>query len=234
MPLSRKLGRVYAPQVLPQHARLSAMLSPSLPDPPTVYDVDANLPRGLAPPLLMDGNDVHSDCVLASQGKILRRFLADEYGTLIAVTQQEIESAYFAETGGADDGLVVEDSLQSWITDGWVGGGQFRKIAAFARVGVSNRRDVQLGISLLSGLIIGVQLPQGWMDANESGDAWDVPPSDPTIVGGHAMWVSAYDADGVTVETWGTRQKMTWAALEWAASEDNGGRRGAGHCTAER
>jgi len=223
MPIPRLLGRVYSPPVLPMHARLSSMLSPSLPDPPPSYDVDANLPRGNSVAAEMDGNDRLSDCVMGAQGKILRRFLAQEYGTLITVTEQEIETAYFAETGGADDGLVIEDSLQSWMTDGWIGGGQVRKIAAYARVDARNATEVKQAIWLMGGAMIGVQLPQGWMEANAQGLPWDVPPSDPAIVGGHCMWVASYDGDGVEVETWGARQRLTWAALEWAATDANQG-----------
>ena len=214
-------GRLYVPPVLPTRGLLKSVLAPSLP--PAAYDVDANLPRGNVPPMMMDGNSDVGDCVLAAQGKFLRRALAAEYGTLIAVQEQEIVTAYFLETGGADTGLNIEDSLANWMQAGWVGGGQLRKCAAYARVDATNATEVKQAVSRLGGAIIGINLPQGWVDANDAGQVWDVPPADATIVGGHAMYVVAYDADGVTVETWGQRQVLTWPAFAWCAADANQG-----------
>jgi hypothetical protein len=39
---------------------------------------------------------------------------------------------------------------------------------------------------------------------------WSVAPGNPPIVGGHAVALPGYDADGAIVISWGALYKMTW------------------------
>ena len=64
----------------------------------------------------------------------------------------------------------------------------------------------------VGGLYLGVQLPQ----TAQSQDVWDwtgslTGPARPGSWGGHAVDVVRYDADGVTVVTWGALKRVTWS-----------------------
>lgn len=47
--------------------------------------------------------------------------------------------------------------------------------------------------------------------AQTPGAMWDVQPGQPQILGGRAVIVAGYDADGLTVISWGALYRMTWA-----------------------
>ena len=59
---------------------------------------------------------------------------------------------------------------------------------------------------------IGFQVPQFLMPPGKPPlGVWDVQSSDTTIVGGHAVVLAGYDAQGARVISWGQYYTMTWA-----------------------
>ena len=72
-------------------------------------------------------------------------------------------------------------------------------------------------MNLFGGLYIGVSLPA----SAQNQDVWDVatgPDAEAGSWGGHCVNVVGYDADGLTVVTWGATKRMTWAF--WLAYVD--------------
>jgi len=63
---------------------------------------------------------------------------------------------------------------------------------------------------------IGFNVPQYIMPPGEEPlKVWDVnPKADNTIVGGHAVVLAGYDANGARVISWGEYYTMTWAFFE--------------------
>jgi hypothetical protein len=57
---------------------------------------------------------------------------------VITITDQDVTREYFQETGGADAGLVVLDSLREWRTNGWQVGTANYKIEAFSELELAN------------------------------------------------------------------------------------------------
>jgi hypothetical protein len=105
-------------------------------------------------------------------------------------------------------GAVELDVLKYWRTEG-IGR---HKIGAFARVAVHDKALARTGAFLFGGLCIGVALPL----TAQSQAVWDWTgslsgPALPGSWGGHAVDVVGYDAKALTVVTWGSLKRMTWA-----------------------
>lgn len=220
-------GRVYEPPVHPNHARMKTLWKASLPLPPATFDVDAAI--GLKFPPRMYLNDTEGDCVLVARANQSTRFIAQQTGVVPVISDDEVQAEYLAETGGPDTGLVPDDSLSLWKSQGWMCAGAHHAIQAWGRIDTADMLDVQRCISLLGGMQLSMSLPIAWQDAIDAGKVWDVPadPSDPRFApgswGGHQVWCNSYDTEGVTCWTWGQLQKITWAALRWIGAAENQG-----------
>jgi len=132
------------------------------------------------------------------------------------ITDKEVLKEYFKETGGADSGLVVLDSLNLWRQKGWKVGKHSYKIKAFAEVNFANKQQVRQAIYSDVGIGLGVQLPTAAQDQIQSGQPWDVtsgPDAVPGSWGGHYIFVPGYTPAGPVCVTWGRKQQMTWAWL---------------------
>jgi hypothetical protein len=75
---------------------------------------------------------------------------------------------------------------------------------------------------LLNGAYIGIQVPQSAIDQFNAGQIWDVVPDDGGIVGGHCIYIVAFNATGPICVTWGQRQPMTWAFYDAYCDEAYG------------
>jgi hypothetical protein len=60
---------------------------------------------------------------------------------------------------------------------------------------------------------VGFNVPQNILpsDGGTPPQVWDVDPSNPQIVGGHAIVLPGYDNSGLNVISWGAFYQMTWA-----------------------
>jgi hypothetical protein len=177
---------------------------------PVEYDFDLTHP-GIPTPMF--GNDVHGDCVIAGRAHQTLRFEDIEQGSVISISDSDVLKEYFKETGGADDGLVVLDSLNLWRHKGWKAGGRKYVIKAFAQLNRANHGEIKGGIFTDVGIGIGLSLPLSAQDQVQSGKAWDVvsgPTGEPGSWGGHYVLIPGYTKRGPVCVTWGRKQQMTW------------------------
>ncbi len=107
-------------------------------------------------------------------------------------------------TGGVDSGLNELDVLNYWRQTK-VGGD---KILAFAKIDPKNHTHVQQAIQLFGGVYLGFQCQQNCVQEFDAKQPWT---PGPLTQDGHAVFAVGYDANTVTVLTWGNTQQGTWA-----------------------
>jgi len=188
---------------------------------PEVYDVDDTHP-GVPTPMF--ANDAHGDCVIAARAHHTLRLVL-EHGAMPQITDAEVLSTYYRETGGDDTGLVMLDSLKAWRRAGWIAGREVDYIAAFGAIHVWNHEEIKLAIYHLGGVHLGVEMPRSASDQFDAGDPWTVTSGRDARAGswgGHAIYVLAWDRDGLTCVTWGKRQRMSWEWYDAYCSEAYG------------
>jgi hypothetical protein len=197
----------------PRNLRLASVLRKRL-TVPAEYDFDLGHP-GI--PLPMFANDRLGDCVIAGRAHQTLRFEMVERGQLIAISDDEVAGEYLEQSGGADNGLIVLDSLKDWRKDGWTAGGQRLRIQAFAEVDPRDHDEVRSCIYSDVGLGIGLSLPRTAQMQIDAGKPWEVvsgPGSAPGSWGGHYVYLSGYTDMGPTCVTWGRKQRLSWAFLD--------------------
>ncbi len=204
-----KLGKLAAKKD-ERTLRLADVMAPK-PIIPDAYDFDA----GKSVPTPMFLNDQYGCCVMAGRAHQTLRFELTEQNQIIAVQDGDVLREYMSETGGQDSGLVVLDSLKEWQQNGWQAAAHRYNIHSFLAVNPQDQHEVMAAIYLMSGTGIGVQLPQSAMDQFQAGEPWTVQPDDGGIIGGHYVYLPAYNSTGPICVTWGQRQQMTW---EWFAA----------------
>ena len=148
-------------------------------------------------------------------------------GNQVIIPDAAILAAYEAVSGyvpgrpNTDVGATCEDVLAYWKNTG-IGG---HVIVGYASVDVTNKSEVEDSVYLFGGTYLGINMPISAQDQTGPGLVWDVPPGGPRgngapgSWGGHAVPIVAYDASGLTVITWGSLQRMTWAFLDTYCDE---------------
>jgi hypothetical protein len=181
-----------------------------LPAPPTQLDLTA--PVAAWP---MYDNDRIGDCTIAAAGHMIEAWTAAARGRAVEVSEQAVLRAFDAvklvDPRTGEEGAVVLDVLRYWRASGVDG----HHIGAFAGVSIHDEVLVRTGAYLFGGVYIGLALP---LTAQEQ-VVWDwtgslTGPAKPGSWGGHAVDVAGYDADGLTVVTWGSPKRMTWSFWE--------------------
>lgn len=209
MIMDLKLGKLPA-KIDSRTIRLGDILKPKLPDIPASFDMDVSV-NGV-PDDRMFLNDQLGDCVIAGRAHMTMRFEKFEQNLLINISDDEVRTEYFKETGGPDSGLVMLDSLKAWRNNGWLAAQRLYNVYAYASVDWKNHLQVMQCIYFLEGMYIGFYVPYSAInDFNAGKTIWDVQANDGGIAGGHAIYIVAYDEVGPTCYTWGKRIKMTWA-----------------------
>jgi hypothetical protein len=168
----------------------------------------------------MFGNDQLGDCVMAGRAHQTLRFELLEQGKLLPITDKDVETEYFRESGGADGGLVVLDSLDEWRTRGWKAGGQTLKIEAHAHVDPTNPEELRAAAVARVGIACGLMLPLSAQD--QVGKVWDVVKGrkgKPGGWGGHYVYSCTYNRIGPKFITWGLLQQATWAFVAECCDE---------------
>jgi hypothetical protein len=160
----------------------------------------------------MYANDRIGDCTIAAAAHMIEAWTAaGDEGGAVAIPEQAVLDAFdqvkVVDPAMGQEGAVELDVLRYWRAQG-IGG---HRIGAYARVSVHNRVLVQTAAWLFGGLYIGAQLPL----TAQGQDVWDFTgsltgPAKPGSWGGHAVDVVRYDAQGLTVVTWGRLQRLTW------------------------
>jgi hypothetical protein len=214
MTTKRKLGRK---AVLTDSRTLKlARYMPPVPAPPAARDWS----KGITSfgQLL---NDSLGDCTIAAVGHAVQIFTANvtsEASITDAMALQYYEQwdGYNPADPSTDQGGICLDVLKDWQQNTFAG----HRILAFASALPGNPLHIKEAINLFGGVYIGFNMPQFAMPPDGSLPAvWDATPTgDNTIIGGHCVFVCAYDASGLTCVTWGQLQRMTWAF--WAQFVD--------------
>ena len=203
-----KLGKL-PPKIdkrtIPLKAVIRRELLPPLPE---TYNIDEAL--GGIEDERMFNNSKYGDCVIAARAHQTFRFEKYEQGEQIDITDEEVVDEYFEQTGGEDRGLVLLLSLNDWRSDGWSVGGKDYTIYAYGKVDQLDPEEVRHCIHLLGGLNLGMRVYQADIDQFNNGEDWHLTGNPGNYLGGHGIYVYAYDDNGVTCMTWGKRQKMTW------------------------
>lgn len=160
------------------------------------------------------GNDKLGDCTCAATGHMIQAWTAAS-GTIKTIPEKTVTDFYFSLPDHEDDGRTCVGVLKAWQKVGIPGsdGLPDDKILAYAKIDPTNHEEVKAAIYLFGGVYIGVGLPTSAQNQKE----WDVVgdgqtgDSAPGSWGGHCVPYEAYDADGVTLVTWGELLKASWA-----------------------
>ena len=191
-----------------------AALLKTPPPTPAEYDFDSTHPGTPTP---MFANDAHGDCVIAARAHVTLRFEDIEQGSILMIADKDVLKEYFKESGGADHGLNMLNSLNEWRQTGWSVGRKKYKIHAFAQLTPTNHAEVRAAIYLLTAAYVGVALPVSAQSQIQTGQPWDVvsgPSAAPNSWGGHCVMIPGYNATGPVCVTWGRKQQMTWAFFD--------------------
>lgn len=202
-----KLGKL-APKRKAKTLRLAKYIV-SLPQLPAVFDW-----TGKVPSWGMMRNDTIGDCTCAAAGHLIMSWTTANSKELVP-TDDDIVAAYAAitgydpKTGEGDTGAAELDVLDYWRKTGIAG----RRIGAYASIKPSDIPHIKFAIWAFGGIYLGVNLPLSAQ--NQASWAMPANQNDPGAVpgswGGHAVCATGYDADGVTVITWGQPLKVSWA-----------------------
>jgi hypothetical protein len=188
--------------------RLSSYLKSTLPAPPASVDNLARVYKNLGvsdPAVLfpMDGNDKLGDCTIAAVAHAITVYNGLT-GTKTIMAKTDVTKLYYQLTGGVDSGLDELKVLNYWQSNAV----SSEKILAFASIEPKNKTHIQQAIQLFGGVYLGFQVQANADQEFDQHKPW-VPGK--LTKDGHAVYAVAYDADGVTVLTWGNIQKATWA-----------------------
>lgn len=190
--------------------------STNLAAPPDSYDnlkrvynnLKVNDPSVVFP---MDGNDKYGDCTICALAH------ADTlYNGLIGkrsvLTEKAVVKIYKHLSGGQDTGLNELDILTYWRKTNVSG----NKILAFVKIDPKNHTHVKQAIQLFGGVYLGFQVQENAIKDFNSHIPWT---PGKLLNEGHAVYATSYDADKVTVLTWGTTQDGTWSWWDQTVDE---------------
>lgn len=215
--LSRKLGKL-PPKFDARTLQLRRYLPPvELPAAPPSVDYAARVPAwGVM------ANDRVGDCTCAACGHMVMEWTANSRRGIVpsdaaVLRMYSAVTGYDPATGANDNGATCIDVLNYWRRHGL----SRHKILAYAQAPPGDTMHVKQALYLFEGLYLGLAMPLsakkqkiwakpagGWRGDGEPG-SW----------GGHAVPAIAYDADCVSVITWGYVQKMSWAFFHRCVDE---------------
>jgi hypothetical protein len=215
MATQHKLGRnhrTYDPRV----PHLSALVAgQTLKPPPPSVDYTKGMPDQLGMML----NDTLGDCTCAA---FYHAYQVWTFNTAKMMTEPDpdVEKLYILACGynprvpgegpGGNEQHVLTYLLNKGAPAG-PGGKSKLKIAAFVEVDPRNTDDVKRTIVDCGVAYIGFNVPQNIMPQGAPPPAvWQVDPSNPPIIGGHAVALPGYSEEGLKVISWGQYYTMTW------------------------
>ena len=177
--------------------------SKALPPAPRSYDVLFRIPGDPKTLFPMDGNDQYGDCTCAALAHAETIFNALTGTTVIPTAEQVIEF-YNKMTNNHDEGCNELDILNYWKKHTVIDD----KLMAYTEIDPKNTEHIRQGIAMFGGVYLGFQCQKNVLSDFEAGRPWT---PGKLMNDGHAVYAVAYDVDTVTVLTWGSTQKGTWA-----------------------
>ena len=150
----------------------------------------------------MDGNDRLGDCTIAGVAHAITTYCG-LIGKNRVMSRASVVKLYMHMTGGVDSGLNELDVLNYWRQKKISGD----EIMAFASIDVKNHTHVKQAIQLFGGVYLGFQVQENCEEEFNARQPWT---PGPLTQDGHAVFAIGYDANQVTVLTWGSTQPATW------------------------
>jgi hypothetical protein len=190
---------------------------------PVVPTVDYT--KGMPANLGVMKNDTLGDCTCAAYYHAIQVWSfnsiqkLDSEPDVDVVDLYEQACGYKPSQGGEGPGGNEQHVLTYILKKGapyGTSGQQRHKMIAFVEIDVKNIDNIKRSIYDCGVSYIGFNVPQYIMPPGEDPlQVWDVnPKGDNTIVGGHAVVLAGYDANGARVISWGQYYTMTWAFFE--------------------
>jgi hypothetical protein len=190
----------------------------------------ADVAFGLAPDEDPLGNDEVGCCAVAGPGHYARwedqlcRRPTEVTADRVLADYAEI-SGYVPGDPSTDVGTYAIDVMKAWRSRGLFG---LPPIAAYARVNLYDRAELEAAVFLLGGAFLCLALPRRVASGDLfEADTWDVATDDGGAAGGHLVLLQ-----GDTVNTWGRRVLITPAFIArycweaWAVVSRHGMRDG--------
>jgi hypothetical protein len=206
----------------PRVPHLSALIAGQpQPAPPA----SVNWGNGMPPNLGMMLNNTLGDCTCAAFYHALQvwSFNADgkSANKMITEPDSDVEDLYILACGynprtpGEGPGGNEQHVLNYLLKHGApmdANAKERDKIVAYVEIDPRNVDDVKRAINACGLVYIGFNVPQNIVPpGGDPPKIWDVDPSDPQIVGGHAVVLPGYDQSVANVISWGVFYEMTWA-----------------------
>ena len=203
---SVKLGK-HPPRVDVRTLRFGSYVNlAALPLIPATLDLTKGVPKWP-----MYSNDTIGDCTCAAAGHMIEVWTEESRHKATTISDLSVLAAFdkikVVDPATGEAGANELDVLNLWRKTG-IGN---HKIAAFASLAPHDHSNVQAAAFLFGGVYIGLALPksaQGQCSGQYSGNV--AGPNKPGSWGGHAVNVVGYDANGVTVVTWGATLNASW------------------------
>ena len=212
---------------LPQLGRKPRRFNPSIPHlsahlatralsaPPASVDWTQGLPSDLGAML----NNKLNDCSCAAFYHALQvwSFTATG-GTLDTEPDSNVQALYSAVSGykpsdpapgpACDEQAVLTYLAQTGAPVGADGAGR-NKLAAFFEIDCRNLGDVKRTIAEFGVAYIGIGMP-AYIHTDPMPQVWDVETRNDKVIGGHAVILAGYDAQGAKLISGGKIYTMTW------------------------
>jgi hypothetical protein len=187
-----------------------------LPAPPPSVDYTTGMPANFGMML----NDTLGDCTCAAVYHAIQVWSYKAQNQEVTEPDKDVEQLYIQacgydpKQGGEGPGGNEQHVLSYLLSKGAPFGpaGKSRhKILAFVEVDPRNIDDVKSTINDCGVAYIGFNVPQNIMPSGaEPPSLWTYDPHNSQIIGGHAVVLPGYDAQGPIVISWGQLYKMTW------------------------
>jgi len=202
----------------PRIPHLSALLAgQTITPPPPSADYTKGMPANLGMML----NDTLGDCTCAAVYHAIQvwTFNASQGKNMVTQPDSDVERLYELACGykpntpgegpGGNEQHVLKYLLAKGAPTGPTGSTTDR-IAAFVEVDPRNLDDVKSTINDCGVAYIGFNVPANIMPPDgEPPAVWTVVPN-AKLIGGHAVVLAGYDANGARVISWGQYYTMTW------------------------
>ena len=190
---------------------LTDYLTAPLPVPPSSFNYGNKVTSGF--PMAL--NDTYGDCAIAGVIHLLEIWYA-EVGEVFAYPGDEVvKETYFKLTGGQDTGLVLQNVLKEWQTNGLFG----TKILGYAPIEIRDTKTFKAATYAFGGTYLGVELPANAEQQFEAGQPWHLAGGYQRPVGGHCIVGSGANRLGVDDLTWGAEDAFTWSWWNYYGSE---------------
>jgi len=189
--------------------RFRDYLTPKVPAPPPSFDALARVFDNLgtsdvATLFPMDGNDTVGDCTIAALAHAITLFRGFVNRKPSIMPAARVLKLYYSLTGGVDSGLAELNVLNYWRQHKVSG----EDILAYVSIEPKNHAHVQQAAAMFGGVYLGFQCQANCQQEFEAHEPWA---PGPLTKDGHAVLAVGYDAASLTMLTWGSTQKGTWA-----------------------